>query len=360
MEASQEISGLQKSVSQDISLRQCASFLSQKEVGTLCLRNTEGRAVGIFARQDLAKAVAAGSALQARAIDWAQPAREEVGERSVKTPGYAPGVNLSDLPLGRQLYDILDSIYNPVLAVDAEGMTVFCNPAMAAVANSTVKDLVGQRAEDFVANTRLPRIIITGQTESVRKITIGRHTYISNRTPIKDGKNVVGALAVLQDISELASIADELERTKELTNELNAIFESSFDGIYVTDGQGRTIRVNKAYERITGLRREELLNRNMQALVEEGFYNQSVTMRVLETQRAESLMQTIRTGKTVMVTGTPIFDRAGEVFLVVTSVRDVTELYNLQSKLEREESCAPNTRASWNACAARPRMKKTW
>ena len=337
MKASRQHSGLLKAVSQDITLSKCASFLSQEGIGALCLCDSEGRVVGVFAHQDLAKAVVAGATPQMPATDWARPARDECGETDKQTPAEAPELNLASLPLGRLLYDVLNSIYNPVLAVDAKGMTIFCNPAMAAVADSRVSDLVGRRAEDFVANTRLPRIILTGQTESVRKITIGRRTYISNRTPIKDGEQVVGALAVLQDISELASIADELEHTKQLTNELNAIFESSFDGIYVTDGQGRTIRVNKAYERITGLRREELLNRNMHELVEEGFYNQSVTLRVLETQRAESLMQTIRTGKTVMVTGTPIFDRPDHVFLVVTSVRDVSELYNLQGKLEREE-----------------------
>ena len=333
----QQPSSLVKAVSQDITLGQCASFLSQDGVSALDLRDAWGRAVGVFVLRDLAKALAAGADPQARAKDWAYPARESYGREEDKPPGDPAGPDLSNLPLDRLLYDILNSIYNPVLAVDAEGRTIFCNPAMASVAGSSVEELLGQRVQDFVTNTRLPRIILTGQSEPVRKINIGQQTYLSNRSPLKDGDQVVGALAVLQEISELASIADELERTKELTNELNAIFESSFDGIYVTDGQGCTIRVNKAYERITGLRREELINRNMHELVDEGFYNQSVTLRVLETQRPESLMQTIRTGKTVMVTGTPIFESPGKVSLVVTSVRDVSELYNLQSKLEREE-----------------------
>lgn len=333
----QQPSSLVKAVSQDITIGQCASFLSQDGVSVLDLRDAWGRAVGVFVLRDLAKALAAGADPQARAKDWAYPARESYGREEDKPPGDPAGSDLSKLPLDRLLYDILNSIYNPVLAVDAEGRTIFCNPAMASVAGSSVEELLGQRVQDFVTNTRLPRIILTGQSEPVRKINIGQQTYLSNRSPLKDGDKVVGALAVLQEISELASIADQLERTKELSSELNAIIESSFDGIYVTDGEGRTIRVNKAYERITGLRREELLDRNMHELVEEGFYNQSVTLRVLETQRPESLMQTIRTGKTVMVTGTPIFDRPDKVSLVVTSVRDVTELYNLQGKLEREE-----------------------
>ena len=127
-----------------------------------------------------------------------------------------------------------------------------------------------------------------------------------------------------------------MDQAKGLAAELDAILESSFDGIYVTDGHGRTIRVNKAYERITGIRRRDVLGRTMKQLVRDGFYSESVTLRVLESKRPESLMQTVRTGKTVMVTGTPIID-GDEISLVVTSVRDVTELYNLQNQLMREE-----------------------
>lgn len=337
MEAPRRHSGVVKALGQEATIRQCATLLAHAGVSTLHLLDPAGQVIGVFGHQELTRATAAGAAPGSPAISWARPTGDEGILAGQELPAGQPKADLAALSGERLFYDLLNSIYNPVVAVDTKGMIIFCNPAMAAVADSRVSDLVGRRVEEFVADTRLPRIILTGQTESVRKITIGQRTYLSNRTPIKDGDQVVGALAVLQDISELASIADKLEHTKQLTNELDAIFESSFDGIYVTDGQGRTIRVNKAYERITGLRREELLNRNMHELVQEGFYNQSVTLRVLETQRAESLMQTIRTGKTVMVTGTPIFERPGQVFLVVTSVRDVTELYNLQRKLEREE-----------------------
>ena len=88
----------------------------------------------------------------------------------------------------------------------------------------------------------LHNILKTGKSESVQKIAIGDKTYVSNRTPILMGKKIVGAMAVLQDISELEHISTELTATRNLSSELTAIIESSFDGIYVTDGQARTIR----------------------------------------------------------------------------------------------------------------------
>ncbi|WP_419660417.1 PAS modulated sigma54 specific transcriptional regulator, Fis family [Desulfosarcina variabilis str. Montpellier] len=235
------------------------------------------------------------------------------------------------------LHGLLDSIYNPILAIDTQGTIIFCNPAMATIAGGTLKNIIGRRVEDVVTHSRLRRIIETGRAESVQKIEIAGRIYISNRSPLMVADALAGAVAVLQDISELASVADELEATRQLSEEFQAIIESSFDGIFVTDGQGKVIRLNKAYERITGISRHDVVGRTMQELVDEGVYNQSVTLKVLSSQKPESLVQTIKTGKTVMVTGTPIFDDDRQVRLVVTSVRDVTELHNLQNKLMRAE-----------------------
>lgn len=257
------------------------------------------------------------------------------GKINLSALDVGPGKTLADC--AQMLHGILDYIYNPIIAVDHEGRIIFCNRAMTSIMGNSLDDLLGQRVEDVVHYSRLRKIIQTGKTESVQKIDIGGTVYMSNRTAVMSGGRVIGAVAVLQDISELAAIADELEQTKRLSTELDAIIESSFDGIYVTDGQGRTIRVNKAYERITGIRRQYVIGRTMADLVAEGFFNESVTIRVLESKHPESLMQTVKTGKRLMVTGTPIVGGDGEVSLVVTSVRDVTELYNLQNQLVEEE-----------------------
>ncbi|EGL39373.1 hypothetical protein HMPREF1039_0945 [Megasphaera lornae] len=37
---------------------------------------------------------------------------------------------------------------------------------------------------------------------------------------------------------------------------LNAIIEHSFDGIFITDGKANVLRINSAYESITGLKKK--------------------------------------------------------------------------------------------------------
>ena len=39
---------------------------------------------------------------------------------------------------------------------------------------------------------------------------------------------------------------------------LETVFEASYDGIYITDGDAVTIMINKSYESITGLKRENI------------------------------------------------------------------------------------------------------
>jgi transcriptional regulator with PAS, ATPase and Fis domain len=71
----------------------------------------------------------------------------------------------------------------------------------------------------------------------------------------------------------------------------------------------------------------------MRDLVAAGVYDRSVTLEVLEKKRAVTIVQELRGGKRTLVTGNPVFNQEREIVLVVTSVRDITELVELKSKL---------------------------
>jgi PAS domain S-box-containing protein len=98
--------------------------------------------------------------------------------------------------------------------------------------------------------------------------------------------------------------------------------------------------VNSAYEKITGINRNEVLGRNLQDLVDAGFFNESVTLKVLKTRKKETLLQKLRTGKELLVTGNPIFDDDGNITMVVTNDRDISELISLHKELEKTQGIA--------------------
>ena len=147
-------------------------------------------------------------------------------------------------------------------------------------------------------------------------------------------RQIVGAMSVFKLLETYEELANDIFKLKEYTHEIEAIIESSYDGIYVTDGEANTIRVNSAYEKITGIKASELIGRNMNDLVKEGYFDESVSLKVKEEKKPVTIHQTLKSGKSVLVTGNPIFDENGRIKMIVTNVRDMTGLVELQQQLE--------------------------
>jgi len=249
-----------------------------------------------------------------------------------------------------ELSTLLNAIHNPVVSIDEFGIVQACNQAFLNVLGLKEYDqLIGHHFKEVSPNHKLLDVITTGRPEVAQKVVYLGKTYIANRTLIKHENKIIGAVAVMQDVSELENISQELEYTRTVSEELNTIIESSFDGIFVTDGQGLVLKVNKAYERITGIVGADILGRAMEELVSEGFYDRSVTMQVIEQRKPITITQEVKGIKVILVTGNPIFNELGEVFRVVTNVRDITELNQLQRRLEVVHSLSDQYRKELEA-----------
>lgn len=232
-----------------------------------------------------------------------------------------------------ELNSIIEAMHNPVVVIDEKGLISLCNESMEKVWGLKKNEVLGHSLHKVWPASNLPQVLETGKREMTR-VVFNDKAYLSNRTPIYYGNKVAGAVAVLQDISELEEITKKLRYTRMVLDEINAIIESSFDGIFVTDATGRVLRINEAYERISGIKREDLIGKTMQQLVKEGYYDKSVTLEVMEQGKQLTLIQQVKGGKTILVTGNPVFDSQGKLFRVVTNVRDITELENLQCELK--------------------------
>lgn len=119
---------------------------------------------------------------------------------------------------------------------------------------------------------------------------------------------------------------------QEAYDRLQAIVNCSHDGIYITDGQANTLWVNPAYLSISGLRQEDVVGKSMWDLERSGIISQSGTLLAIAQRQAVTLEQTFRTGKRALITSTPDFAPDGQIVMVVTNVRDMTEFYDLQEK----------------------------
>lgn len=239
-----------------------------------------------------------------------------------------------------EIREIFDSAHNGIVIINRDGIILVYNNAarikLKLRSDKVIGKFIGEVISMDVWND-MKQILDSGIPQLAKKIMLEGSTIIANRTPLLVDGMIEGVISIFQDISEYETVATELEIYKRINKELDAIIESSYDGLYITDGQANTLRVNKAYERISGLKREKLLGKNMKELVEKGFINQSVTLEVLRMQEPVTIMQEIfgETGKKkVIVTGNPIFDDGNNIALVVTNVRDITELEDLKEELE--------------------------
>jgi PAS domain S-box-containing protein len=245
-------------------------------------------------------------------------------------------------------HSVMDASHNGIVIIDREGTILVYNRAARRMVGGEDGSPIGRHISEMRPETwqDLKSVIESGRPQIGRKIALPNATIIANRNPILIDGQVAGVISVFQDISEYEAIISGLQGYKKLHRELEAIFESSYDGLYITDGKADTIRINSAYERITGLKREDLIGRNMRDLVNEGVFDHSVTLEVLGRRGQVSLMQKIIGDKHVLVTGTPIFDDEGKIALVVTNVRDMTLLSELKAQLEESRQLSSRYRQS--------------
>jgi len=148
------------------------------------------------------------------------------------------------------------------------------------------------------------------------------------------------AVAVYNGIAEidmclpflLTKEIKEKKRTEEFNREMNAIIDSSYDGIFVSDGEGKTLRLNRAFARFIGKLPDGVIGMKADDLEKNRIIYPSLTKLVLKEKRRLTLIQETGTGKKVLATGNPIFDEDGKVVRVVVNARDMAELNRLSQE----------------------------
>ena len=231
------------------------------------------------------------------------------------------------------LEGLLDYSLNGIIAINASGCIVAFNEAAVQLTGTPKTQAMFRMVTDIIPNTGLLEVLRTGLPQNRQELSIGNRTVVSNRRPILlDGK-ITGAIGIFQDISQQVLLSHDLKLVKEANKELDRIIEACWEGIYISDGEGVGLRVNNSYERITGVVARELIGKHMAQVVAQGIVSDSVTIRVLEKKEPVTITQQVKGGKIVLVTGNPIFGESGKISRVVTTVRDVTELHQLQQKL---------------------------
>lgn len=111
-----------------------------------------------------------------------------------------------------RLKAILDSAYDGIIAVDAEGNIELMNPAAERMMDVNTAQAIGQKADLVIPNSRLNRVLSTGKAEIGELQHLNNMDIITNRVPIKDDTEIMGAVATFQDASRLIRLEQHLRR----------------------------------------------------------------------------------------------------------------------------------------------------
>lgn len=108
-----------------------------------------------------------------------------------------------------------------------------------------------------------------------------------------------------------------------------------YDGIYIADGDGKTLYVNHAYTRITGIQPNEVIGRHVDELVSSGIFMNAVTPEVIRQKKQVNAIAFVpRTKIKMLVTGSPVFDESGNVKKVVVIDRELSDLLAMKEELD--------------------------
>lgn len=162
-----------------------------------------------------------------------------------------------------------------------------------------------------------------------------KHYHVLNREQLNE-RSLESQLRSVTGMNRL--LTDEVNTLQEKVKEYEQVIHTSYDEIFVTDGEGNVLLVSESCLRMTGLSKERFIGKNIFELTEQGIINNSVTIDVLQQKKMITKNQEYPNKVKVVATGIPLFNHDGTIHRVITNSRDITELTNLQHQLAEAKS----------------------
>lgn len=240
----------------------------------------------------------------------------------------------------KELEVILNSTHDAMIAINEYGVITLFNKAAEYLTGINKEYALNKEVEKVILNTRLNYILETGDFELNREQDLGNIKIITNRMPVKNEKNeVIGAVAVFRDITEIQGLSNQVNNLKEMQSMLEGIFYATQDAISVVDKNGINLMINPAYTRLTGLSEKDIIGKIATADIAEG---ESIHLKVLETKSRvkNTKMKVGPNRKEVIATAAPIIvddELKGSVGVLhdVSDIMKATDELTLAKKIIR-------------------------
>jgi transcriptional regulator with PAS, ATPase and Fis domain len=232
------------------------------------------------------------------------------------------------------LDEILDNTNNAIIAVNPQGRIIFANRAVYNILKISDLDLIGQSITTYFPGSGLLRVFENGIAELGQKLTFNNTILLTSRTPIYVHGNLVGAVAVFQDITILQNLLDNLvvehEKTKQLQRILEVVIDTAYDGLIVVNKERIITMTNQAFASFFQQTPEDMIGKPINEI-----YDNPKFTEVLETGKPVHGYIHDLNGHEIIASRIPIIldeEIVGAFGKVV--FKDVNELYALTKKVD--------------------------
>ncbi len=226
---------------------------------------------------------------------------------------------------------MLNAANNPILEVDREGRLCAMNRAVEKVFGMTEREAMGRLIKEIVPNTGMTEVIESGIPQIARQIEIGANTYVSNRTPIKEDGDVIGAVAVLQDITELEQLIRELAAERNERKLLETFLENTADRVVIIDKNARIVMINQSYCDFLEISKEKAFGEDVRKVIENTRMHVVVKTGIPELNQVHRIK-----GEDMICNRVPIkIDGKVEYAIGIGLFRDISDLKKLWQEISQ-------------------------
>ena len=247
--------------------------------------------------------------------------------------------------------DVLRSIPDSVLTIDAEKRLVSLNDPAQALTGTTEGAAVGRRCGEILRSEicdteRCPfeRSLSAGETVTTFNVmatdAAGSQTPICiNTSPLKNAAGeVVGVVETIRVVTHINRLIEEL---REQRNKVQAVLDSIAEGVFTVDREGRITSCNRMAERILDCAVADALGRRPLELFPAEICDATSplheTLQAGRVVRNRELVVTGRNGKAIplSVCSGPFRDEGGATLGAVCTFRDLREIEQIADERRR-------------------------
>jgi TyrR family helix-turn-helix protein/PAS domain S-box-containing protein len=139
---------------------------------------------------------------------------------------------------------------NGMIVVNYENRIIYVNEAAAKLLEMDLNEILNRRADEIIPHSKLKEVMDLGKVQFAEKQKLKNYTILANRAPIFYNDKIIGAVSIIQDISDLEKLHFELKKERELQERLNLVLESVSDLIALTDEFGKYTYLNEQMEEL--------------------------------------------------------------------------------------------------------------